>query len=415
MEMLRTNKLLSRCPWLWKPLGLALVIAVYGVLAVVFTRGGKAEDMLWGPYGIFPLSSLIISSLGVFTLRLFGHQPGGYASPSEIFVLAGINVLVYGSLFGTWSYWRYRRQLVAQKAQPSNTEALMQDQSACLGRRRFLICGCSALALMRGSWCYLRRDVGNLQVEHHRLTLADLPPSLVGLKLALIADLHRGPYVDEQYLVCAIELINSLKPDIVCVAGDFVYISPRYFSDIASELSHCHPAVALMGVLGNHDHWQGADLAREQLGKIGLQWLDNTRLFVDEQRRVTSQAPARGLCLAGLGDYWEDKCDYSQALADVPQSMPRIVLAHNPDAAQIAEAGEHRVDVMLAGHTHGGQVLLPLVGAVAVPVSSGERFIRGWAQGDYFPVYVNRGLGQTVMPIRSGSRPEITMFTLQAG
>jgi predicted MPP superfamily phosphohydrolase len=141
--------------------------------------------------------------------------------------------------------------------------------------------------------------------------------------------------------------------------------------------------------------------------------IDNARLFVTPQRRLV-QGAREGLCLAGVGDLWEDKCLYDKALGGVPGGMPRILLSHNPDVAeesQFLQSG-YRVDLMLSGHTHGGQISLPVIGAPVTNSAFGQKYAKGLVAGPVCPVFITRGLGMTVMPVRVGVRPEISVIEL---
>jgi predicted MPP superfamily phosphohydrolase len=137
-------------------------------------------------------------------------------------------------------------------------------------------------------------------------------------------------------------------------------------------------------------------------------------MFVTPERRLVGSA-REGLCLAGVGDLWEDRCDYGAALDGVAGGVPRILLSHNPDVAE--EAGflqsGYRVDLMLSGHTHGGQVSLPGVGAPVTNSRFGQKYAKGLVAGPVCPVFVSRGLGMTVMPVRWGVRPEIAVIELE--
>jgi predicted MPP superfamily phosphohydrolase len=144
--------------------------------------------------------------------------------------------------------------------------------------------------------------------------------------------------------------------------------------------------------------------------------IDNVRRFVTPGRRLVSES-RDGLCIAGVGDLWEDKCIYKDALGGVPGGMPRILLSHNPDVAEepaFLESGL-RVDLMLCGHTHGGQVCLPFVGAPVTNSRLGQKYARGLVNGPVCPVFVSRGLGMTAMPVRLGARPEVAVIELRAG
>lgn len=259
-----------------------------------------------------------------------------------------------------------------------------------------------AWAVMEPSW---------VEWSTHRLALAGLPPRLHGWRIALVTDIHRGGYNTMDYLGRVAQDLNALRPDLVLLPGDFVFGSPRHFGEAAEFVAMLRSRIVPLGTLGNHDHWEGEAEGRRQLTAAGLRLLDNQRLFLDERGDLSADPPRRGLCLAGVGDLWEGAPDLEAALRGVPEAMPRLVMSHNPDFAEEAP-GRSRVDAMLSGHTHGGQVRLPVAGALLLPSRYGQKYASGWCQGPHFPVYVSRGVGTTLLPVRFGARPEVALFEL---
>ena len=125
---------------------------------------------------------------------------------------------------------------------------------------------------------------------------------------------------------------------------------------------------------------------------------------------------AEGLCLAGVGDLWTDRQLYARALAGVPGTTPRLLLSHNPDIAEeraFVSSG-FRVDLMLSGHTHGGQIYIPGLGTPILPSRYGQKYAQGLVQGPTCPVFVSRGLGTALLPLRVGVPPEIAVIELVA-
>ena len=156
----------------------------------------------------------------------------------------------------------------------------------------------------------------------------------------------------------------------------------------------------VFNVLGNHDHW--ADAARS------LFWLDRSGQSVRHRARPVERGGAR-LWIAGAGDYWEDDCGIDRALQDVPAGDCRLVLAHNPDTADLG--WRSRVDLMISGHTHGGQVRLPLVGAPVLPVRN-RRYSSGLVRTERTRVFISRGIGWAILPVRINCPPEIAVLEL---
>ncbi|MCR5661795.1 MAG: metallophosphoesterase [bacterium] len=456
----------------------AILVSAYSPAASLIFRNSTADDKLMSRYGLFPLLNVLISLPSICLLRLFGHEPSGYTGDSEIVWLFVLNLVFYlvfftllfklpifkpviyrkggtcagtasgaggasgtggsvGSAGGTGSASGTGDASVALSASDgsvavssssgaggdvsvasgakSSAPARMGCREAALsmGRRAFIL-GTSGAAIVAGGTVYFRRDAYNLEVTENKLTLKGCPATLAGKTVVLISDVHRGPYVSMEYLNKVSQAINALEPDIIVIAGDSVYLKPVFFDDACRFISSLKAKIGIFGTLGNHDHWEGASIARRKFPQAGLRLLDNDRVFIDAQGQVTDNVPAEGICLGGVGDLWEDKVDFEAACALAPRDMPRIVISHNPEAAELSTAGQCRIDVMLAGHMHGGQVALPVVGAILVPANYGNKYVSGWAQGPHFPVYVTNGIGMTVLPVRYGPRPEISRFVINA-
>ena len=377
----------------------AAAISAYCFIATALTRYSDPENTIIGSYGVFRKLSIMLSFPSVVAVRAWGHEAGDYVSNGDLFTFLWLNLLSYTLMIfaGIWIWRKWR--------------SLSRDPYSV--KRRRLILGAAAGVGAVGGAVYLRKDIDNVEVVQQDLVLPHLPAPMRGWKLVLTSDWHRGPFIDNAYLEKVVELCNAQEPELMCVVGDFVYDDPKYYPDAAALVSKLRAKVAKLGTLGNHDHWQGAQLARQSFSQSGLRLLDNTRLYITAQGQISETPQPGALCIAGVGDCWADRVDYDAALQGVPEELPRLLLAHNPDCAEDKNAGTHRVDTLLAGHTHGGQVSLPLLGTILVPTSYGDKYVAGWAQGPHFKVYTTRGIGMTVLPIRSGARPEITVFTLK--
>jgi predicted MPP superfamily phosphohydrolase len=148
--------------------------------------------------------------------------------------------------------------------------------------------------------------------------------------------------------------------------------------------------------------------------QIGIPVIDNRCAYLTKSGlALAGRAPRDSIALAGLGDLWQDPGTFSNILADVHPSIARIVLSHNPDTAELPDAKDFRVDLMLAGHTHGGQVWVPGLGTPVVPSQYGQKYAGGLCAGPHFPVLVSRGVGMAVMPVRFGVPAEISVIELR--
>jgi predicted MPP superfamily phosphohydrolase len=237
------------------------------------------------------------------------------------------------------------------------------------------------------------------------LALPRLPEEFHSYRLVQISDFHIGTWLTRDHLEEAVDLINQLEPDAVAITGDLVTFDPeRFAKDLVEELSRLAPRDVCVGVLGNHDHWADPKLMRQIFKEAGIIDLSN--------KVYTLERGAARLFFAGVDDYYDGLDRLDQVLERLPGDEAAILLAHEPDFADIsAETG--RFDLQISGHTHGGQINLPVLGPPFLP-RYGRKYPSGLYQVNGMVQYTNRGLGTSEMQIRYKCRPEITLFILQA-
>ncbi len=279
-------------------------------------------------------------------------------------------------------------------SRPSRTDT-PPDRS----RRRFLrsaaLLGAMSIVPAK-SVLWDRRQV---EVTTHDAPLNALPGSVDGMKVCQISDLHRGPYVSEEMLRDVTQSVMALRPDLILVTGDFVSVSYEYISSCAAAMDGLSAPLGVYGVLGNHDHWTSAPAVAQRLKERGIP------LLVNDSREIE-----KGLWLAGVDDLWSGNCSVPHALAHVPSGAATILMSHNP--ALLDDLGQDLL--VLAGHTHGGQISLGwLTRVLTSKVTAGGRYMRGWYERGRSRLYVNRGIGVVGLPARFRSMPEITLFTLR--
>lgn len=255
---------------------------------------------------------------------------------------------------------------------------------------------------------------GQRRVDLSRLTipLRALPEELEGLRIAHISDVHVGPYLDPDKLGRYVDSVNALFPDLIIITGDIV-------DDRASDLEAALPVLARLGaaygvvaILGNHDHAAGADDVAAHLER-GTDFI----LLRDSRTTLTGPGGSR-IHLIGIEDRGgaivrgaEEERHLAQLLAEIPVDESVILLAHRPELFESAAAAG--VALTLSGHTHGGQIALPLGGTrVLSPGNLMSRFVRGLFERDGSYLYVNRGLGLVGQPVRVGAAREIALLTL---
>jgi predicted MPP superfamily phosphohydrolase len=252
-------------------------------------------------------------------------------------------------------------------------------------------------------------EPNRLVVNSVSLKLDRWPSSLDGLRIAVVSDLHVGsPYIDNDKLTLIVGKINASHPDLILMLGDFVIQGIRggHFVDpesIASALRQLHAPLGVFAVLGNHDWWLDGDRVKRALEKAGVEVLEND---VTEIR-----ATGGSFWLAGVADLWTRRPDIEGTLRKLPGNATVILLTHNPD---IFPRIPERVALTLAGHTHGGQVDLPLLGRLVVPSAYGHRYAAGHVQEGSRNLYVTTGIGTSILPVRFRVPPEILVLTLHS-
>jgi len=230
-------------------------------------------------------------------------------------------------------------------------------------------------------------------------------PEFHGYRLVQISDLHTDTGLTRAHLAEVVKLVNQQQPDLVAITGDFVsYHARPYAADMIHALSQLTPRDATVAVLGNHDYWSDAQVIRHVIRTSGIIELKNAHYTL---RR--SQAT---LHIAGVDDFWEGYACLEQVVQQLPTTGAAILLAHEPDFADVS-AAVGRFDLQLSGHSHGGQIIVPYLGPVFRP-PHGVKYPVGHYRVGEMSLYTNRGLGTAFLRVRLNCRAEITVFTLEA-
>ena len=255
-----------------------------------------------------------------------------------------------------------------------------------------------------------------LTVEEYTVHLPRLPEVFRGMRIAQISDIHYLEWTESSFLRHVVDQVNALNPDLVVLTGDFVTYGPvRWPSEDAHKryaLRHLPECVSILtgircplryATLGNHDMMVGGRYVYGDLVSQGLPILRNSAVPLERN--------GQRLWLVGLGSACARDVDPDRAFPDsaVRDKEAMIVLAHEPDI--LSEIAKYGPGLMLAGHTHGGQVCIPLLPPAFLP-AYGEHYPQGWFRCGPTQLYVNRGIGTIGVPLRLNCPPEITLLTL---
>jgi predicted MPP superfamily phosphohydrolase len=272
-----------------------------------------------------------------------------------------------------------------------------------MDRRKFLKrVGLAALGSAAAGGVYPFLEAKWCRVARRTIALPNLPAPFRGATVALLADIHHGPFVPLGYIRHVVAMTNALRPDIVVLAGDYVHRSDDYIAPGIAELGKLTAAMGRFAVRGNHDNWESVPLSIAALAQAKVLDLNNTGVWL-EQRGTR-------LRVCGVGDLWTDEQDLDAALGDATRNDAVILLSHNPDFVETLR--DPRVGLVLSGHTHGGQVVVPGFGAPLVPSQYGQKYLSGLVQGPCAQVFVTRGVGTISPPVRFLCRPEVVLITL---
>ena len=227
------------------------------------------------------------------------------------------------------------------------------------------------------------------------------------VRLVLVSDIHvAGPDMPPPRLDRIVAQINQLKPDVVLIAGDFVSDKRTRtrsypFAEAVSPLRRLKNRLGTVAVLGNHDHWRDAAAARQELKRAGIRVLDNDAVRLGP------------LTIGGVDDAYTGHDQIDRTLERMRSlGQPAILLSHSPDVFPKLPSD---VFLTLAGHTHCGQIRLPLIGAVSTMSAFGERYACGRVDEHGKTLIVSAGLGTSILPLRLGTRPDVWVVNLRPG
>lgn len=250
--------------------------------------------------------------------------------------------------------------------------------------------------------------------------IGNLPAPLRGLKIGLLTDFHSSFIVSHELIKSAAQLVMSEKPDVIALTGDFISGSTKFLSGsigtfnneyllrCSGALSQLRAPLGVYGVLGNHDFWSGPESVKKICGtlseQIGVVWLRN--------RNVELKKGGASFHLLGVDDYGEPSCSLIAACKGADVNSIKILLSHNPDINDDISVFKERIDLVLSGHTHGGQVVAPLLGQPVLPSKFGQKYRMGLVRDGDRQTYISRGVGCLLAPIRLNCLPEATVITL---
>ena len=260
------------------------------------------------------------------------------------------------------------------------------------------------LRAMAGNWSKNAKvamdEANSLSLERVDITLDRLPKKLDGFKIIHLSDIHHSPFTGLEHIERVIKVANRLRPDMFLLTGDYVSHEREYIAPVAAALGRLKARFGTFACLGNHDHWTDAELVTHLFRGEGI------NMLVNEGIRV--EARGSSFWLAGVDDYMVGKTDVAAALrGSFPDEM-KLLLAHNP--LIFRDAVRSGIDLTLSGHTHGGQIKLRDEEKRILPR---RKLKAGLHKRKDSQVYITRGIGTVVVPMRYQCPPEISLLELR--
>jgi predicted MPP superfamily phosphohydrolase len=272
-----------------------------------------------------------------------------------------------------------------------------------------------ALALALGLFMILVAPA-RLRILEIDAAIPGLPSEFEGYSIGVLSDLHQSVLPGARHTRRAVRSVMRFRPDLITLLGDYgvsfkrlpalsLWLYRRDLEVLGRELAPLHAPDGVVALIGNHDYYASGELTDRWLRQLGA------RVLVNERMELT-RGQAR-LAIAGVDDTHEGHVDPSAACADLPPDLPRIILSHNPDGLLELDMERARPALVLAGHTHGGQICFPIFGA---PLRLARICTRatasGWVPNDRAPLFISAGVGSQI-PLRFGTIPDVVIVTLR--
>jgi len=244
-------------------------------------------------------------------------------------------------------------------------------------------------------------EASSLSLERIEIRLKRLPKRLDGFKIIHLSDIHHSPFTNLEHIERTVKIANRLRPDMFLLTGDYVSHEKKYIGPVSKVLGKLSCEFGTYACLGNHDHWTDPNLVVKKFTEVGI------KMLVNEGFRF--EARGGSFWLAGVDDHMVGKTDLAAALkGSFPDEM-KLLLAHNP--LIFRAAARFGVDLTLSGHTHGGQIKVRDPEKRVLPR---RKLTSGLHRRKESQIYITRGIGTVVLPIRYQCPPEISFLELRS-
>jgi uncharacterized protein len=245
-------------------------------------------------------------------------------------------------------------------------------------------------------------EANSLSLEKINIRIKRLPKKLDGFRLIHLSDIHHSPFTNLEHIIRTVKVSNRLKPDMFVLTGDYVSHETNYIEPVAKVLGELKSEFGTFACLGNHDHWTDPEMITDSFRAAGMTVLINEGLRFE--------ARGASFWLAGVDDHLVGKTDLPASLKGSFADEMKLLLAHNP--VIFRQAVKEKIDLVLSGHTHGGQVKIRDEEKRILPR---RKLTNGLHERKDTQIYITRGIGTVVLPIRYQCPPEISLIELRCG
>jgi predicted MPP superfamily phosphohydrolase len=238
-----------------------------------------------------------------------------------------------------------------------------------------------------------------------RITIKDkdIPKEFDGFKIVHLSDIHHGSNFHLDSVKKVVDKTNALEPDLILIIGDYITENKKYILPCFEVVKELKSKYGIISVLGNHDYWTDSDLVRDGMKRAGIEDMENRSTWI-------SKEGAR-IKVGGVGDFWEAEQKLDATVSDVNKNDFVILLSHNPDYAE--KVSDELIDLMLCGHTHGGQVTIFGLYAPVLPIRYGQKYRSGVVEKGTMKIIISRGIGLISPAVRFFCPPQIILITLK--
>lgn len=245
-------------------------------------------------------------------------------------------------------------------------------------------------------------SIKRIQLCEYRMDSPDVPEAFEGFRIVFITDIHHGKTFSIRNLRGLVELVNGRRPDLILLGGDYVDHDRDRIAPFFREAADFRAEHGVFGVLGNHDRWADPALSQECMKKAGITLLDNNAVWIEQN--------GGRIRVGGVGDLWTTTQDLTPMFSGTRPEDMMILLSHHPDFAELLP--NDKIDLMLCGHTHGGQVSVFGKWIPPWPGAAKHKYLTGIVQEGGTTVLISNGVGTVGPPIRVFAKPQIWEITL---